>query len=96
MPMFADMPILLTRFVPGVNASATVQFVNQGYISRTSDDYSALGRIGGSEWTIDGATNNGRDRGLATSPNAEMLQSCRPATAKPSMRPSAVRYTSQS
>src|SRR6266705_2268589 len=57
MPVFADMAILLTRFVSGVNASQIVQYVNQGYASRTSDDYGAVGAIGGSEWTLDGLTN---------------------------------------
>ena len=38
MPVFADMAILLTRFVSGVNASQVVQYVNQGYASRTSAD----------------------------------------------------------
>src|SRR2546423_10327085 len=51
LPVFADMAILLTRFVSGVNASQVVQYVNQGYASRTSDDYGAVGAIGGSEWT---------------------------------------------
>ena len=74
MPVFADMAILLTRFVSGVNASQIVQYVNQGYASRTSADYSAVGSIGGSEWTLDGLTNNGYNRQLATSPLGEIVR----------------------
>jgi hypothetical protein len=74
LPVFADMTILLTRFVAGVNASQIVQYVNQGYASRTSVDYSGLGSIGGSEWTLDGLTNNGYNRQLATSPLGEIVQ----------------------
>jgi hypothetical protein len=80
LPAFNNMSVLLTRFVAGVNASADVQYVAQGYVNRTSSDYSALGAVGGSEWTIDGATNNGSDRRLATSPNSEMIQEMRVET----------------
>src|SRR6266571_4379945 len=80
MPVFADMAILLTRFVSGVNASQIVQYVNQGYASRTSADYSALGSIGGSEWTLDGLTNNGYSRQLATSPLGEIVEEMRVET----------------
>jgi hypothetical protein len=75
------MTILMTRFIPGVAASSVVQYVNQGYASRTSDDYNALGAVGGTEYTIDGATNGGADRRLATSPIAEMIQEMRVETA---------------
>src|ERR1043165_3652517 len=74
MPVFADMAILLTRFVSGVNASQIVQYVNQGYASRTYADYGAIGAIGGSEWTLDGLTNNGYNRQLATSPLGEIVE----------------------
>jgi hypothetical protein len=80
MPVFADMAILLTRFVAGVNASQIVQYVNQGYASRTSADYSAVGSIGGSEWTLDGLTNNGYNRQLATSPLGEIVEELRVET----------------
>jgi hypothetical protein len=81
MPVFADMAILLTRFVSGVNASQVVQYVNQGYASRTSADYGALGSIGGSEWTLDGLTNNGYNRQLATSPLGEIVEELKVETA---------------
>src|SRR5258708_15516117 len=80
MPVFADMAILLSRFVSGVNASQSVQYVTQGYASRTSADYSAVGSIGGSEWTLDGLTNNGYSRQLATSPLGEIVEEMRVET----------------
>ena len=36
--------------------------------------------MGGNEWTIDGATNNGVNRQMATSPNSDMLQEMRVET----------------
>ena len=81
LPMFANMPVLLTRFVAGVNSSADVPYVAQGFVNRTSSDTSSPGGVGGNEWTIDGATNNGSDRRLAASPNADMIQEVRIETA---------------
>ncbi|MCM3878517.1 MAG: carboxypeptidase-like regulatory domain-containing protein [Vicinamibacterales bacterium] len=81
LPMFSNMPVLLTRFVPGVNSSADVPYVAQGFVNRTSSDTSSPGGVGGNEWTIDGATNNGSDRRLASSPNSDMIQEVRIETA---------------
>ena len=36
LPMFSNMPVLLTRFVTGVNSSANVPYVAQGFVNRTS------------------------------------------------------------
>ncbi len=77
LPMFSNMPALLTRFVPGVNSSAAVPYVAQGFVNRTSSDTSSPGNVGGNEWTIDGATNNGSDRRLASSPNSDMIEEVR-------------------
>jgi hypothetical protein len=81
LPMFSNMPVLLTRFVPGVNSSAAVPYVAQGFVNRTSSDTSSPGNVGGNEWTIDGATNNGSDRRLASSPNSDMIEEVRIETA---------------
>lgn len=81
LPMFSNMPVLLTRFVTGVNSSANVPYVAQGFVNRTSSDTSAPGGVGGNEWTIDGATNNGSDRRLASSPNSDMIEEVRIETA---------------
>jgi hypothetical protein len=81
LPVFANMTVLLTRFVPGAWASTTVNYTAQGYVSQTSDQYSGLGKVGGNEWTVDGATNAGADRRLAVSPNSEMIQEMRVDTA---------------
>ena len=81
LPMFSNMPVLLTRFVPGVHSSANVPNVAQGFVNRTSSDTSSPGNVGGNEWTIDGATNNGSDRRLASSPNSDMIEDVRIETA---------------
>ena len=41
LPMFSNMPVLLTRFVTGVNSSANVPYVAQGFVNRTSSDTSS-------------------------------------------------------
>jgi hypothetical protein len=81
LPMFSNMVSLLTRFVPGVNSSAAVPYVAQGFVNRTSSDTSSPGGVGGNEWTIDGATNNGSDRRLASSPNSDMIEEVKIETA---------------
>jgi hypothetical protein len=81
LPVFSNMSVLLTRMVPGVNASQDVQYVAQGYVNRTSLDYTPLGAIGQNEWTIDGGTNNGSDKRLAVSPNSELIEEMRVETA---------------
>ena len=35
LPMFSNMPVLLTRFVTGVNSSAAVPYVAQGFVNRS-------------------------------------------------------------
>ena len=80
LPVQSNMPIMLTRFAPGLSASATVVYAGQGYVGGPSTSASPLGGIGGNEWTIDGASNNGVNRQMATSPNSDMIQEMRVET----------------
>lgn len=77
LPSFSSMPLLMIRAVPGVAASAAPQFATQGFVGGPSLQAGPLGGVGGIEYTIDGATNNGNNRFVATSPNADMLQEMR-------------------
>ena len=78
LPMFSNMPIMLSRFTPGVApAEAEVQNIFQGYMEGTTN--AAGGQVGtgsgfdsrntGNNYTIDGASNNGFGRRIASSPN---------------------------
>jgi hypothetical protein len=77
LPTFSSMPILLIRNVSGVAASAAPQFATQGFVGGPSTQAQPIGGVGATEYTIDGATNAGNGRNIATSPNADMLQEMR-------------------
>jgi hypothetical protein len=84
------MPITLARFSPGVNVNDAQTQVSQGYVDNTSlSAGSLLGLplagtqnpgtppVGGNNYTIDGANNNGSNRRIAASPNSDMIQEMR-------------------
>ena len=77
LPMLSNMPVLLARTVSGVNANGQVPFAAQGFVGGPSGQAGVIGGAGSTEYTIDGATNNGQNRQLATSPNADMIQEMR-------------------
>jgi hypothetical protein len=88
LPMFSNMPIMLSRFAVGVvpgTAEAEVINVFQGYMEGTTA--AAGGQLGtgsgfdnrntGNNYTIDGAQNNGFGRRLASSPNSDQIEEVR-------------------
>ena len=90
LPMFSNMPITLSRFSPGVNVNDAQTQVSQGYVDNTSlSAGSLLGLplagtqnpltppVGGNNYTLDGANNNGSNRRIAASPNSDMIQEMR-------------------
>ena len=87
--MFSNMPIMLSRFTPGVaTAEVDIQNVFQGYMEGTTN--MAGGQVGtgsgfdsrntGNNYTIDGAQNNGFGRRIASSPNADQIEEVRVET----------------
>ena len=78
LPMFSNMPIMVARFSSGVNPITTLQYVAQGFIDGTTNAAGGtVGGVGFNNFTIDGATNSGSDRRLASSPNSDMIQEMR-------------------
>jgi hypothetical protein len=78
LPMFSNMPIMLTRFASGVNPSATQSLVSQGFVDGTTQAAgAALGGVGSNTYSIDGAANSGSARRIAASPNSDMIQEMR-------------------
>ena len=86
LPMFSNMPIMLSRLTVGVApAEAEVQNVFQGYMEGTTN--AAGGQVGtgsgfdsrntGNNYTIDGAANNGFGRRIASSPNSDQIEEMR-------------------
>jgi hypothetical protein len=80
LPTMSNMPVMLARFAPGMSANSSVNFVVQGFVQGPSETVAPLGGVGGAEYSIDGATNNGVGRRMATSPNADMIQEMRVET----------------
>ena len=78
LPMISNMPIMVARFSSGVNPLTTLQYVAQGFIDGTTNAAGGtVGGVGFNNFTIDGATNSGSDRRLASSPNSDMIQEMR-------------------
>ena len=89
LPMFSNMPIMLSRFTPGVAPNdADVQNIFQGYMEGTT--LAAGGQLGtgsgfdsrntGNNYTIDGVSNNGFGRRIASSPNSDQIEELRVET----------------
>jgi hypothetical protein len=78
LPMFSNMPIMLTRFAAGVNPSTNQSLVSQGFADGTTQAAgAAFGGVGSNTYSIDGATNAGSGRRIAASPNSDMIQEMR-------------------
>ena len=81
LPMATNMPILLARFAQGVVSPTTqVQVISGQIDGPTNAAGSVLGGVGSFNYTIDGATNAGSGRRIASSPNADMIQEMRVET----------------
>src|SRR5829696_6609898 len=81
LPMAVNMPIMLTRFAQGVASPTTqVQVISGQIDGPTNGAGSVLGGVGGFNYTIDGATNAGSSRRIASSPNADMIEEMRVET----------------
>ena len=78
LPMFSNMPIMVTRFAAGVNPSTNQSLVSQGFADGTTQAAGgAVGGVGSNNYSIDGATNSGSSRRIASSPNSDMIQEMR-------------------
>ncbi|MEO7271981.1 MAG: carboxypeptidase-like regulatory domain-containing protein, partial [Vicinamibacterales bacterium] len=78
LPMFSNMPIMVTRFAAGVNPSTNQSLVSQGFADGTTQAAGgAIGGVGSNNYSIDGATNSGSSRRIASSPNSDMIQEMR-------------------
>jgi hypothetical protein len=81
LPMFSNMPMSLARFAPGVNPDNEQPAMSQGFVTGPHEAAgTAIGSVGSNTYTIDGATNAGVNRQLASSPNADMIQEMRVET----------------
>ncbi len=77
LPLQSNMPVLFARFSPGMMARGVIPFAGQGFVGGPTTNATPLGGVGGVDWSIDGATNNGVGRQMSTSPNTDMIQEMR-------------------
>ena len=77
LPVQSNMPVLFARFAPGMSARGVIPFAGQGFVGGPTTNATPLGGVGGVDWSIDGATNNGVGRQMSTSPNTDMVQEMR-------------------
>jgi hypothetical protein len=81
LPMFSNMPISLARFAPGVTPDDDQPPMSQGFVTGPHEAAgTSFAGVGSNTYTIDGATNAGVNRQLASSPNADMIQEMRVET----------------
>jgi hypothetical protein len=81
LPTASNMPMLLARFAQGTVSPTNQVPVIQGQIDGpTNAAGNPVGGVGTFNYTIDGATNAGSDRRIASSPNADMIQEMRVET----------------
>src|SRR2546426_1256970 len=77
LPVQSNMPVVFARFAPGMMARGVIPFAGQGFVGGPTTNATPLGGVGGVDWSIDGATNNGVGRQMSTSPNTDMVQEMR-------------------
>src|SRR5574340_157240 len=73
LPMLTNNATLLAKLTPGVFTPGINQY-GQLHAVVSSSQYSVSGNVGGNEWSIDGAPNNGRDRNVGYVPYADTVQ----------------------
>ncbi|MFB3828736.1 MAG: carboxypeptidase regulatory-like domain-containing protein [Bryobacteraceae bacterium] len=73
MPILNNNATLLAKITPGVFTPGINQY-GQLHAVVTSSQYSVAGNVGGNEWSVDGAPNNGRDRNVGYVPYADTVQ----------------------
>src|SRR5689334_5405440 len=81
LPAASNQPILLVKFSQGIVSPTTQQQVLQGQIDGPNDGAGTpVGGVGSFNYTLDGATNSGNNRRMASSPNADIVQEMRVET----------------
>lgn len=66
LPVSRSTTMLLVRLVPGIQATNSVRAIGPES-TQSGSEYSAAGNVGGNEWSIDGAPNNGRGKATTSS-----------------------------
>ena len=79
LPVLGNNPTLLAKMVPGVQTGGVNLYLGL-HSTGGGSDYYASGNVGGNEWNIDGAPNNGGGRSVAYLPYADTVREFRVET----------------
>ncbi|MFB3825531.1 MAG: carboxypeptidase regulatory-like domain-containing protein [Bryobacteraceae bacterium] len=80
LPVIGNNTMVLVKMTPGIQTSGVNDYLGPHSNSGASD-YSTAGNVGGNEWSIDGAANNGASRKSAYLPVSDTVQEMRVETA---------------
>jgi hypothetical protein len=73
LPVIADNTMVLVKLTPGIQTSGVNDYLGP-HSNAGASDYSTAGGVGGNEWSIDGAPNNGAGRRSAYLPHSDTVQ----------------------
>ncbi|MGH8246283.1 MAG: carboxypeptidase-like regulatory domain-containing protein, partial [Gammaproteobacteria bacterium] len=73
LPVIADNTMVLVKMTPGIQTSGVNDYLGP-HSNAGASDYSTAGNVGGNEWSIDGAPNNGAGRRSAYLPHTDTVQ----------------------
>ncbi len=79
LPVIGNNTMVLVKMTPGIQTSGVNDYLGPHSNSGASD-YSTAGGVGGNEWSIDGAANNGAGRRSAYLPVTDTVQEMRVET----------------
>ncbi len=80
LPIMSNSSALLTQYTPGVSYAGTNAYHQVIAVVRASA-YSTAGNVGGNEWSIDGAPNNGAKRRISMAPFTDTIREMKVETA---------------
>ena len=80
LPVIGNNTMILVKMTPGIQTSGVNDYLGP-HSNAGASDYSTAGNVGGNEWSIDGAANNGASRKGAYLPVSDTVQEMRVETA---------------
>ncbi len=79
LPVIGNNTMVLVKMTPGIQTSGVNDYLGP-HSNAGASDYSTAGGVGGNEWSIDGAANNGAGRRSAYLPVSDTVQEMRVET----------------
>jgi len=80
LPVLSNDIVVQAMLAAGAQSNGLNGYVTQGQVNGSSQPYYAAGNVGGSEWSIDGAPNNGNTRRTGYTPDTDTVEEFRVET----------------